>query len=106
MEGYHREKEGLFSQERQQLLMKYQLKCYRAGYKPMNLSTNMYGFVVNCYMRANIQGGRASLTRRGLTLEQALREGLEMVEEGSNATLEVSLRLLPSEIKEMILRGA
>lgn len=92
---------------RRNLLMKCQLNAFRAGWYPTNLSENMHGYTVTCHVASNIQGGRASIAGRGLTLEQAIRNGIERVKErGDGCTFQVTVATLPDEVRNALVDEA
>jgi hypothetical protein len=62
-------------------LCAWQLRSYGA-YKDISLGTNFYGYAVHDYMGANIRGGRASITARGISLARAIEVGARQVEDG------------------------
>ena len=62
-------------------LCAWQLRSYGA-YKDISLGTNFYGYAVHDYMGANIRGGRASITARGISLTEAIKVGARQVEDG------------------------
>ena len=62
-------------------LCDWQLRNYGA-YKDISLGTNFYGYAGHDYMGANIRGGRASSTARGISLTRAIEVGARQVEDG------------------------
>ncbi len=76
-------------------LCAWQLRSYGA-YKDISLGTNFYGYAVHDYMGANIRGGRASITARGISLARAIEAGARQVEDGMSGwrrfTFPTSLR--------------
>ena len=67
--------EGItYSNDVTKALCSWQLRNYGA-YKDISLGTNFYGYAVHDYMGANIRGGRASITARGISLSRPSRSG-------------------------------
>lgn len=102
-EREHREANGgLFGRERQKLLCSYQSRCYRAGYCPLSISTNIYGYVCGSRFVSNMRGGRFGMTSRGASLESVLKFAFTKIRSGSNTTLKLWAGTLPDEVIEAL----
>ncbi len=89
------EKELFSLYQRNELLCRYQAG---APGSELSLGSNMYGWAVHDIMGSNLRGGRASISPRGYSLEQAIAHGCEIATAQRNTTFDIAVSRLPDAV--------
>jgi hypothetical protein len=86
---------------RQQALCNAQVNADLMGQREYSLSTNIYGWVVCCFMSSNINGGRAGCTSRGISLAGCFQFIADNTQRPGQ-TFSCNLSRLPPEVQALV----
>jgi len=89
----------MYTNDTQRSLIQMQIQQRGAGFRPLRVGDNIYGWAVGSLMLSNMGGGRWSISgRHGLSLEQAIAFGIKQCER-SETTFTIRLCSLDKDGK-------
>lgn len=86
---------------RQQALCNAQVNADLMGQREYSLDTNIYGWVVYCFMTSNINGGRPGCTSRGISLAGCFQFIADNTQRPGQ-TFSCGLNQLPPEVQALV----